>query len=210
MDEIQMSHRSRGMLLESLRRQAGFPSRAGFCRKHGISEASLKHWELHDMGGISKGSLKKLINAFQQEGIVCTEDYLRNGGNQDKGNANAELELNADPNLKTEMAFFYKLYENADHLFIKDDSMKPFLKQGDLVMGLKHKLDKIQLGYGKLCIIKTINNMSFVKFIEKTNVPNIICLKTGNNSDKFTFLLNLAEILYFAPAIWIKSVEPPT
>lgn len=207
-ETAEFTHEGRGKLIENLRKQSAYPTRIAFSKKYGISDASLKHWE-GGSGKISLFSLKKLVDAFQREGVVCNEEYILNGGTKEKGNAEKETEMEMDANIKTELAFFYKQYKNADHVFINDDTMRPFLKKGDVVVGLKHKLDQIRFAHGKLCIINTVNNLSYVKFIEKTNLPNIICMRTGNNSDKFSFLLNLAEVLYFAPVIWIKSIEEP-
>ncbi len=204
-DDIDLATR-RGQLLVSLRKQTSCKTRAEFCKKYEIPVPTLKNWEKGVPDEISVKGLKRIVSAFQNEGIICTEEYILNGGLKDENLTNAKIinDFSFDPHIEKLAASLNNLYERLEFAKVIGNTQHPFLNEGDIVVGIKHKPDDIVMAYEKLCIINTINNATFVMIVEKTTLPNIISLATINNDFKSHILLNLAEIIYIAPMLLIK------
>mgnify|MGYP005869630901 CR=1 FL=1 len=202
----------RGELLVNLRKQTSCPKRVDFCKKYNIPVPTMKAWESGIHEEISTKGIKKLVEAFQQEGVECNSAYILNAGESQEylslANSihNFSL-LDLPPGLAQEICTHIdKNYQNLEIVQIINNSLHPFVEKNDLIVGKPVKLfDEIeQKNYGKLHIIRTINDCTYVMFLEKTTIKNIVLLRTNTGNNNFTHL-NTSEIRSISTVLFIAK-----
>ena len=76
--ELNRIRANRAKRLKSLRRLTG-KSRREFAEKYGIPPGTLQNWEDARYGGLTEKGAKRVIKAFNAEGIFCTLEWLMHG-----------------------------------------------------------------------------------------------------------------------------------
>jgi len=195
--------KTRGMLIKNLRQQTGL-NRTEFCLKYNIPESTQKFWEWGKIQTISTENLQKLINALNNEGVQCTEQYILQGGSE----LSLKTQLSADNSLdklyQAEINLFYSLNKNPIHFYLQDNSFSPFLYKGDLIFANIIEFRKSSKYFNKICIIETYKEQRFLKIVNKTNHPDIFTLKS-NQIEMEDLILNKSEIKHIAPIVWTHS-----
>lgn len=199
----------RGHLLVKLRKQTSCPKRIDFCKKYGIPLPTMKAWESGVHEEISGKGIKKLVEAFQNEGVICDANYILNAGldlDLPFSNANKLIDPSelACPNLKKACSQIIKLYDGLQMASVTDDSLLPLIKKGDVVIGkppivVEHAPNS---AYGTLNIIESTNGNLYVMFLEKTNLNNIFLLR-AHNFNAPSVHLSANEIKGISPVIFI-------
>lgn len=155
---------ARGNRLRKLRQMAKLTS-AELAERASISRATISYWENALHSGMTKKGAERIIQVFNDAGILCTFDWLWFGigslpiisqYNQYATN----LLFNKDTgvlqkligNVDKEISLFIALNHDAIILKIEDPLMAPVFEPGDMVGGLLQPLSNIRDGMN--CIIK--------------------------------------------------------
>lgn len=210
-----MSHaeliKQRGKLVAELRKQTSCKTKLEFCEKYNISISTIKHWERGVPDDVTVKGLNNLVAAFQNEGIECSADFIMSAGSdkglrENQGNASVIHDFSESKLLQSYHDFLSGQHEFLEFAKLEDESLQPYINKGDVIVGSKLKTEHIQLAYGKVCIVHTINNNTYVKIIGSTSLDNMISLYPTQSKLCQTLLLNLSEILYVAPRVGCFSV----
>lgn len=125
-------------------------SREGFCKKHDINFNTLTSIEV-DRLKISIKQYKKIVGAFQAEGIYVERAWLEDG----KGPAPSRFLSHIQQDRSSFLEVWSRGFsnnKNAVSLQVNGDFMEPFYSSGDYVGGIWHNSPHMLLG--KKCIVK--------------------------------------------------------
>jgi transcriptional regulator with XRE-family HTH domain len=138
--------------IKSLRLMSGL-SRRDFCLKHNISENTLTAIEL-DKLKLSQKQLYKLLEAFHQDGISCSEEWVISGEGQFPylEKYGKERNQNIELNIFEDLSFIKKNRHNVIVVCVEDNAMEPYYKIGDYLIGLY--IDDISSLSGQKCLVK--------------------------------------------------------
>lgn len=182
-----------GERIQALRRALAM-TRRDFSKKHNIPEPTLRTLETAK-SLISKKQLRKLIKAFESEGIICSEDWLLKGQGPLPGPAagfiQKEIEsMEADKNLLidpvlVEAACFQRYTPDSIVFQVIDEMMSPLYKRDDYVGGIKIPLPVTPSLYKEPCIIVLEDGTKLIRIIypgSKKNLLNLNCLNPSDPS----------------------------
>lgn len=205
----------RGLLLVQLRKQTSCPKRVDFCKKYNISVPTMKAWESGTHEEISGRGIKRLVDAFQNEGISCDANYILNGqiDTLDLNLSNAQIVFNLKEISSIEKrkicTTVAENYNSVEFVRIINDTLSPFLNKDDIIVGtpvIKNKKN-INTSPEGLSIIKTITGNVYVMFFEKTSLDNIFLLRS-NNYNVPLIHLNKDEIISLSSvALTLKNIQ---
>lgn len=213
--------KERGLRLKRLRNLANL-SRRDIEDKYYIKINTLKGWEVGRHGGLTEKGAIKILNILEQEGVICTLDWIlydigRGPTVAEKFDTEPEEEITVPTHIKEseekqiidELIFFRQNHANTIDLIIDDDSMEPCYKKGMYVAGIKRFEDKIGKVVGHNCIVQTTNGRLLLRNLRKGSKPgsyNLICLNTQSNINE-PVIYN-TELVSAAPVIWQRIKDP--
>lgn len=155
---------ARGHRLRKLRQMAKLTS-AELADRAGISRATISYWENALNNGITKKGAERVIQIFNDVGIMCTFDWLWFGiGSLPILSQNYQYPTNhlfskdsgvlqkLIGNVDKEISLFLALNHDAIIHKIEDPLMAPVFEPGDMVGGICQPLSYIRDGMN--CIIK--------------------------------------------------------
>lgn len=192
-------------------------TREEFGKKHEISPSSLRSWEL-GISLISEKNLKKLINAFQEEGVFCNEDWvLDKEGSHPLFLAGKKTNLVNRPNsfnahretLNAEIEAFITADPQRILLHINSNEHLPYFEPGDIVGGVLIDKEDFEKVDGRLCITNHPHSEQLiVRMLKKSDTRNeyhLICpMSAFYNSEESKSFFS-AEITTCAPIIWWRK-----
>lgn len=172
-----------GKRLKLLRVMAGL-SRLSLAQLAGVSKTSISYWEHGTYRSISPRSLKKILEAAKEKGVICSESWLISGvGEPPKplqslvtsSQTNIETNLTLDslsqnPEI-TEFLSHHSSQGKTVILKVEHNGMSPFFEQGDILGGVFIPTKKLTLPNEAICIVK-INGKLDVRKIRKGSTSN--------------------------------------
>jgi len=207
-----------GERLGHLRRSVR-PKRKEFCEKHSINLNTLVAWE-RDQSKISQKSLNALIEAFNNEGILCNPQWLLYGeGDQpttieDFSQKNVSsskdvpiIRVNPKATIQNEAYLFTSNTPSSQLFEVLDDGMKPYLFEKDLLGCVPIFPESYKSEIGKICvaILSTSPNQYFVRLLTNGTKPNRFNLCSINPLSKISepviFNANVTKIYKI---LWIR------
>lgn len=221
-----MDHASvhaRAQRLKTLR-QAIRLSRRKMGEKYQIPPGTLQNWEDGRYGGLSEKGARKMVEAFQAEGLICRIEWLLYGIGQDpvasttqlSGKSFAPHVLNyqdEQSNIRKELQLFHQLNPNSIDCIITDATMMPFYQLGDLVAGCRRFGDDFLQFIGQPCIIQTATGQTLVRILESVNNPQG-CYQlraTGPEASLASAApFERSQLLSIAPITWWRRPGAPT
>ncbi len=193
-------------------------SRAFLQEKHGIPEVTLKSWE-NGTVKLSLAGVKRCIDAYRDEGLIVTEDWLLEGIGLDPTSSATIGQYFAEPKqaqmpLKDDEAcmirdanLFKESYANAVVMMVSGDEMRPFYKPGDYVGGKLRSGKDIKTVINKDCIVYLKDKSRFFRRVVKNSSGgiNLTCLNPNENTSE-PVLFNV-KVESVAPIIWHRSKD---
>lgn len=188
-------------------------SRSYLQEKYDIPEVTLKAWE-NETVNITPAAIKRCIEAYQQEGLVISEDWIVEGIGLDPTSQLAVGRYFSMPTQKDlpieddEIAMirdaneFKEKYSNAVVMIVSNDEMRPFFKPGDYVGGIMRFGKDIPYGINKNCIVHLKNEAQYFRRLIKNpkGEYHLVCLNPDVNTQE-PVLYNV-DIAGVAPVIW--------
>lgn len=181
-------------------------SRSELGHKYGIPAGSIQNWEDARYGGLSEKGAKKLVKAFQAEGIVgCDFSWLFYGvgdhplASEILHHKAGVLALNEDEAIAKELALFYQLNKDVIDCTIADDDFSPCFLAGDLVAGKRCFGKAILKAIGHICIAHLSNDSVLVRLVsegEQRGRYTLTCLNAETKTIKNAKLFSAAPILW--------------
>ena len=194
-------------------------------QKLGISQYTFYAWE-SGRNPIRDKAIPKIIYAFRQVGIYCTEDWLMRGkglsprlnceilenfdifeGDQDEGLEKIK-DFHAGMAIFSEIRMFQKVNKNTDVKCIVDDAMLPFYERGDYVGGTRFfEEDIFEKALNQNCIIETKQGDCFIRRLSQGSFRGLYHLSALNlNSRAENSLITNVSILSAAPIVWHRKI----
>lgn len=204
--------------LKRIRRLANL-SREEMCSDGDINLTTLISWEVGRFGGLSKKGAIAVIKRVEREGVLCTLEWLLYGeGKSPELNFQSEMQgknKSSESKLQTEeekimeeLLTFHRVNKNAIDFTIKDNSMLPHFKPGDIVAGVKRFKDDIAKLIGQNCIIETSDGLITVRNIQPGSAKNKYALVASNLEAKAKdLILYDKKIVSAAPIVWLRRYE---
>ncbi len=172
-----------GKRLKLLRVMAGL-SRLTLAQLAGVSKTSISYWEHGTYRSISPRSIKKILEAAREKGVICSEAWLMNGmGDPPKplqpvsasshGDVETNLSLESLQH-NSEISEFLSHHSSqgkAVILKVEHNGMSPFYEKGDILGGVFTPINKLTLSNETICIVK-INGKLDVRKIRKGSTAN--------------------------------------
>lgn len=209
-----------GDRLRRARVLAGLTTRREFERKHHISANTLQGWE-QGKNPLSEKGAKRVIEAFNHEGLICTPEWLLHGTGMPPrpyemlrvGVSAKFIDINSDLdklNLREEEAIyketqlFKEQYPGAIVISISDDSMNPFFKEGDYVGGVQVPNDCLNNYINEMCILELESNLILPRLLQKGSRNEHLYTVSCMNPTAKSAPLNLIDVkvISAAPIIW--------
>jgi transcriptional regulator with XRE-family HTH domain len=188
-------------------------SRSYLQEKYEIPEVTLKAWE-NGTNNITSTGIKRCIEAYKQEGLIVSEDWILEGVGLDPTSQLTVGRYFSIPTQKDlpveddEIAMirdaneFKEKYSNAVVMLVSNDEMRPFFKPGNYVGGKMRFGNAIEAGINKDCIVYLKNAAQYFRRLVKNPKGgyNLACLNPDINTEE-PVLFNV-EIEGVAPVIW--------
>lgn len=218
MMKIEKNLNTSGERLRRARMLAGITTRREFEKKYNISANTLQGWEQNKNPLSEKGS-KRVIEAFKQEGLFCSIEWLMHGtgmpprpydmlqaGLTENGqidNLLSETNLQEEENIFREIQLFKENNSNAITLNITDDAMEPYFHVGDYIGGVQVPNDKLTQFIGSMCIVELDNNVILARFLQAgANQNSYNVCSTNPTAASSPLNLYNVKIVRCAPVIW--------
>jgi transcriptional regulator with XRE-family HTH domain len=208
---------ARGERAKRLRAQLRL-SRPDCVRKFNIPIGSLQSWEEARYGGLTMKGAKRLIEAYAQEGLICSLEWLFDGTGPTPRFSHKEIFLNPDENksplaatislngnIQQELILFHKHNSNAIDTLIPDNALAPYLQKGDLVAGVRYFAEDIDKGIGTLCIVQTAAGEILVGYLYPDETHTTYSLFNCSKEDEKPVKENL-KLFSAAPVLWIRRI----
>lgn len=186
-------------------------SRPDCVRKFNIPIGSLQTWEEAWQGGLTKKGAKRLIEAYAQEGLICSLEWLYDGIGPSPIFSHKEVIVVLDEeekprtneDIQQELILFHKHNENAVDTIISDDALAPHFLKGDLVAGVRFFDKDLEKAIGSLCIVETVSGDKLIGYLEIGNISHNYSLFNSKNAEKKLIKENL-KLFWAAPIIWTR------
>lgn len=179
-------------------------SREAFAVRHGIPAATLKTWELSQVG-ISNAHMNKLLNALAKEKIPCSAEWLLEGiGSSPFSTQEDNNEQSASSGIHAERECFLK--NNAQSLvqMVPDNAMSPYFHKGDYVGGIKTDINKLD---GKNAFIVYVKGKPepLIRFLKRDKSDKAILIHVNFDELGYDFIIH-PEIQEAYQIIWHRTV----
>jgi DNA-binding transcriptional regulator YiaG len=155
----QLAH-ERGKRVKIARTLANL-TRKSLMDRYNINVNTVQAWE-NGINCLTEKGAKKLVEAFQNEGLVISRDWLLHGDidlhdTSQVNTINEYLGLREDLKLLQEIDFFKKIHPAGVSALVTDDALEPIFNVGDYVAGINVDGKKIDQLEGEFAIITTDN-----------------------------------------------------
>ena len=170
-----------------------------FLDKHGISTSTFNQWTKPKINGLSEAGAYKLIEAAEQEGVICQFSWLFHGLHPTPtiiGNSiDEQLYENVDNRqLKNEIALFKNSSSKAVIVKVTDAGTRPIIDIGDFVGGYKETdFEQVQKLIGSICIVETQQEHYVVRLLLPGSKEGLFNLQTVNENE-FTLVRLIQDI----------------
>ncbi|OAJ35338.1 transcriptional regulator [Piscirickettsia salmonis] len=212
-----------GQRLKELRQLLGF-TRKIIHKKYGISENTIKNWELGVT--ITDTAFSKLLPLYANEGVVFAPDWVRTGKGK-KPYVSLEISEESEkkkfkviPNESDEAIEDNQLFKNNDPnkivVKVNGNYMLPVYRAGDYVGGrLKHVNDKLlESLHNTDCIVIDKNGMTYVRrlCLEKQSIKtrtklNLACLNIWEEGGQYNHLIYDVKAVKIAPIVYHRKLK---
>lgn len=204
---------ARGERAKLLRTTLRF-SRPDCARKFNIPIGSLQTWEEAWQGGLTKKGAQRLIDAYAQEGLICSMEWLYDGIGTSPTFSHKEVAVVPDewekPNIRRsnediqqELILFHKHNDNAVDTIISDDALAPHFQKGDLVAGVRFFDKDLKKAIGTLCIVETVSGDKLIGYLKIESISHNYALFSSKSAEKKLIKENL-KLFWAAPIIWTR------
>lgn len=210
-----------GQRLRRARVLAGISTRKEFEKKYNISANTLQGWE-QGKNPLSEKGARRVVEAFKQEGLVCSVDWLLKGSGmpprpyemlhagvreQARTDENVtSLNLKEEERIYQESQLFKSLNQNAIVLSITDDAMEPYFSVGDYIGGVQIFEDQISDYIGTICILELENNVIVPRYLHKGSHEGTYTASCTNpGASKGPFNLYNIKVISAAPIVWHRK-----
>lgn len=196
-----------GTRLKSLRGLLGL-SRKEFSGKHGFSEFTIRSWELGKTN-INKNQLKKVLDAFEIENLVCDAEWLLYGKGTSPFVTRALLKQNNIDNYKIKGAlleadFFQENNYESIITRVTDQLMAPFFYVGDLVGGVPISEENVHSLVGRHVIVVTYKDQIFVRILLPSDKKDLYTFTCTNLEKIKEGYLHEVQIKKIYKIVWIR------
>lgn len=180
----------------------------------GVSSHTYKGWEVGKYGGLPEKRAKKLLSAFEAEGLLCSLEWLMNGlgdepkkvrgykAKEDIQDYAASEKASAEKCIKDELALFCKHVENPLYLTLDDDAMLPQFLSGDVVAGAIVPKRVYKTLVGKPCVVQLTTGEILLRKLQFSTEKNTYDLICSNSNTQKPFCLSNVEIANLAVVLW--------
>ena len=188
-------------------------SREAFSTKSGIPINTLQNWEQSRHSGLIERGAKKIIQALDDAGITCSQEWLLYGIGESPSSSltsRPEIYLTEEEVIAEELQLFHRLNTNTVDILIKDDSMLPHFWPGDYAAGKRYTGEDIKKTIGLPCIVETISGNVLVRYLEEsaeTSHYNLLC---ANQLALAKIKLESVELISAAPVLWLRRKSYPS
>ncbi len=228
MEDLKSTSEVRAKRLMSLRRLTRL-SRREFTSRYGIPAGTLQNWEDARYGGLTDKGARRMISAFNHEGISVTKLWLLHGiGSSPQISdrlylgklSNSTAPPTQQPvttssqsftTVVQELLLFRQLNHNTIDTIIADDGMEPRFVTNEQVAGIQRIGEEIMKIINMDCILQTAQGNILVRNLRlgsKDGYYNLAC--TNLNTSIFKPILYDVEIYAAAPIIWARRKDPMT
>jgi DNA-binding transcriptional regulator YiaG len=190
-------------------------SRGYFERTYDIPQQTLQGWEDARWGSLTDKGAKKLVKAYQGEGLHVTVEWLMYGVGPDPfatykvaepGNPAYQVVLTEQAIISQELQAFHQNNPNAIDTIIQDDAMLPCLAPGDHVAGQRFFEQDIEQALGLSCMIQTKTGLMLVRQLEQGSESGLYTLSSLNpNTTVAEPRLQDVSLFSASPIIWIRK-----
>lgn len=147
------------------------PSRNQFCEQTGLSESTLKAWE-NDISPLTEKGALLLAKIFTQQKIFCTQSWLLHGEGLSPMRQVSEVQAtnsNEEESILQEIEMLKKFYPKHENIIwtVSDNSMWPYYKMEDFVVGIQIKMDSLKSFVGSPLIFQTKDQGTLLRGLEK-------------------------------------------
>lgn len=178
-------------------------SRTILCENTDISVPALKGWELFKGIGLTEAGAAKLVKAFKDKGVYCTEAWLMHGIGSEAAPFSDSLNINDNEDQQiAEEILLFRTQTNTLDTVIPDDSMVPLFYPGNYVAGI---INDIKNAINKECIVITVSNEILVRTVRYGDMPgryHLVCSNEHCQTAKKE--IKNASLLAVAPILWIR------
>ncbi len=184
--------------------------------KYGIKKNSLQNWESARWYGLTESGAIMLTQAFQDEGLKITIEYLMYGVGEDPIPDSIPfriLEDVAQPSEKSiiagELRYFHQHNANAIDTVITDDALAPCLGPGDYVAGIRYFDHDMEKAIGHPSIVQTESGDFLVRVVNCGNDLEYYTLTCSNpKTTAAPSTLKDVKLFSAAPILWIRKLQP--
>lgn len=212
---------ARGLRLKRLRLLAGL-TRQDLLIKYNIKPNTLKSWEVGCYRGIPQESAKKMLAIYQQEGVICSLDWLMEGVGMVPNVIAAFTSLDQkqmesssvisqshiereEKQILTELMVFRKQHDNSVDCIVSDDTMEPCFLVGDRVAGVACSETAIDSLIGKICIVGLQDGILLVRCLMAGTKPHHYSLQALNpHTTALNATLKNNKLQFAAEVIWVR------
>lgn len=217
-DEMLASSQARASRLKRMRRLT-FMSRKEFAKKHAFSPGTLQNWETARFGGLTEKGARLILKAFKAEGIFCSYEWLMLGVGDGPVFARHTEHAMIDtgrkvqdpqkrPNITQEMKFFLQLHYGAICTQVKDDSLNPYIENGDWLAGMPCNIARQAEILGNLCILELISGERVARYVKQIFQDGKVSFVAANPFCQAGNLFSERVLVQkIAPVVWWRKVD---
>ena len=211
--------------LKSARALTGL-SRRQIEQLYNISENTFRLWENpSSIGkGLSEKGAARVADMLKKAGIICTIEWLLYGAG-DGPKAHSDILNNvvtplenifnvpevkwSDEIILEEIEAFRRLNPDPIAIRVNDDSMEPYLQQGDYVAGNRKYGHDMEKYVGLICIIETADCTQICRRLDKDKNNTFILSCLNHNTRVDQPVVYGVKCHSVAQVVWIRKKETP-
>lgn len=186
-------------------------------KKLGITASALQSWEDIRWNGLTEKGAHLLAQAFQEEGLQVTVQWLLFGIGEDPlGNIAFPLDMpllhtlikpSEKNNIAKELRLFHQHITEGIDTVITDDGLAPWLAPGDYVAGKRYFDNDIEKAIGSPCIVQTLAGETLVRMLTSGSDLELYTLACSNPvSTNTQRIIEDIRLFSAAPILWIRKM----
>lgn len=166
-------------------------------------DSTIRQWEQGKASGLSRKGAVKICEKLETVNLICDIEWLLEGQHTPPYLKQLPqtvvvpsipnhflIKKNADEekNIKWEVDYFSQLAVDPLIIRIFDDAMEPFFFKGDYAAGSRISGEAIQRLIGKSCIVKTIDGLLLLRYIDsyRSGKYQLTALNLKSNAEFLT------------------------